>query len=147
MTQTAPIDVLLVEDNEDDIFITKRSMKDTKIHVDLHVVNNGIEAMEYLRAVGDPPNRKRPDLILLDLNMPRMDGREVLQELKNDESLKTIPVVVLTSSEADEDVIKSYCLHANCFITKPVNIDAFGSIVRAIDDFWFSVVRLPRPAA
>ena len=147
MTQTAPIDVLLVEDNEDDIFITKRSMKDTKIHVDLHVVNNGIEAMEYLRAVGDPPNRKRPDLILLDLNMPRMDGREVLQELKNDESLKTIPVVVLTSSEADEDVIKSYCLHANCFITKPVDIDAFGSIVRAIDDFWFSVVRLPRPAA
>ena len=120
MGNVKPADVLLVEDNEDDVFIATKSLEKQKLHINLHVVNDGVEAMEYLHKVGPYADAVRPDLILLDLNMPRMDGRQVLEKLKSDENLRAIPVVVLTTSEAEEDIAKSYCLYANCYITKPV---------------------------
>ena len=139
-----PIDILMVEDSIDDIEITIEALKSTKINNNLISVRDGIEAMALLRREGEFADAVRPDLILLDLNMPRMDGRQVLEQIKSDPDLQKIPVVVLTTSEAEEDVLKAYELHANCYITKPVGIDQFIKVVQSIEDFWFSVVRLPR---
>ena len=138
-----PIDILMVEDSIDDIEITIEALKSTKINNNLVSVRDGIEAMALLRREGEFADAVRPDLILLDLNMPRMDGRQVLEQIKSDADLQKIPVVVLTTSEAAEDVLKAYELHANCYITKPVGIEQFIKVVKSIEDFWFSVVRLP----
>jgi len=138
-----PIDILMVEDSIDDIEITIEALKSTKINNNLVSVRDGIEAMALLRREGEFADAVRPDLILLDLNMPRMDGRQVLEQIKSDPGLQKIPVVVLTTSEAEEDVLKAYELHANCYITKSVGIDQFIKVVKSIEDFWFSVVRLP----
>jgi len=138
-----PIEVLLVEDDPGDVLLIREAFDFNKVHNNLHVVNDGEQALQYLRREGDHAAALRPDLILLDLNLPRKDGREVLAEVKSDERLRAIPVVVLTTSEAEEDVLKSYQLHANAYVTKPVDFERFVSIVRQIDDFFVSVVRLP----
>lgn len=142
MIQSA--EILLVEDDPGDVELTQYMIKKAKVLVNLHVVRDGLEAMAFLRREGEFADSPRPDLILLDLNLPGMDGREVLAEVKADPQLKTIPVVVLTTSQSDEDVLKSYCLGANCFITKPVGLDQFSKVVSALEDFWFTIVRLPR---
>jgi CheY-like chemotaxis protein len=134
-----PISVLLVEDDPGDVVLIEEAFEHNKVRNSLKIVGDGVEAMEYLRAEGSD----RPDLVLLDLNLPRKDGREVLAEVKSDPDLRTIPIVVLTTSEAEEDVLKSYQLHANAYVTKPVDFERFVSIVRQIDDFFVSVVRLP----
>ena len=139
-----PLDVLLVEDNPGDVRLMKEALQDDKLIYNLHVVVDGIEAMDFLLQKGDFAKAPRPDLILLDLNLPRKDGREVLAEIKNDPALKHIPVVVLTSSKAEEDILKTYELHANCYISKPVDLEQFSKVVKSINDFWFTVVRLPR---
>jgi CheY-like chemotaxis protein len=138
-----PIEVLLVEDDPGDVLLIQEAFADNKLVNNLNIVNDGEQALAYLRREGDYAEATRPDLVLLDLNLPRKDGREVLQEVKTDESLCTIPVVVLTTSEAEEDVLRSYQLHANAYVPKPVDFDRFVSIVRQIDDFFVSVVRLP----
>lgn len=138
-----PIEVLLVEDDPGDILLIREAFEFNKVHNTLNVVSDGEQALDYLRGVGDYAGRIRPDLVLLDLNLPRKDGREVLAEVKSDPDLRTIPIVVLTTSEAEEDVLKSYQLHANAYVTKPVDFERFVSIVRQIDDFFVSVVRLP----
>ena len=138
-----PIEILLVEDNPADVRLTQEALKEGKVRNNLFVARDGIEAIEYLRRVGKHANATRPDLVLLDLNLPRKDGREVLSDIKNDPELKSIPVVVLTTSSADADIFKSYNLHANCYITKPVDLDQFVKVVKSIDDFWLTVVRLP----
>ena len=138
-----PIEILLVEDDPGDVELTQESLEESKIRVKLNVVNDGVQALEYLRKQNGYANATRPDLILLDLNMPRKDGREVLAELKIDENLKMIPVVVLTTSEADEDILKSYGLGANCYITKPVGLEQFSSVIQTFENFWFTIVRLP----
>lgn len=138
-----PIDILLVEDNPGDIRLTVEALKKLKITNNLHVVNDGMEALSFLRHYPGYEGKPRPHLILLDLNMPRMGGRELLEELKQDGTLKTIPVVVLTSSDREEDILQSYNLQANCYITKPVGIQGFANVVQAIDCFWFTVVELP----
>ena len=138
-----PIDILMVEDSLDDIEITMEALKNTKINNNLVSVRDGVEAMALLRKEGEYEDAARPDLILLDLNMPRMDGRQVLEQIKSDPDLQKIPVVVLTTSAAEEDVLKAYELHANCYITKPVGLEQFAKVVTSIEDFWFSVVRLP----
>jgi CheY-like chemotaxis protein len=138
-----PIEILLVEDNPADVRLTQEALKEGKVRNNLHVARDGIEAMEFLRRVGKHAYATRPDLILLDLNLPRKDGREVLADIKNDIELKSIPVVVLTTSSAETDIFKSYKLHANCYITKPVDLDQFVQVVKSIDDFWLTVVRLP----
>ncbi|GEL94259.1 response regulator [Cellulomonas composti] len=137
------IDVLLVEDDPGDVLMTQEAFEYNKVHNRLTVVSDGVSALAYLRKEGEHADATTPDLILLDLNLPRMDGREVLQELKADELLRTIPVVVLTTSEAEEDVVRSYSLHANAYVTKPVDFDAFIRVVRQIDEFFVEVVRLP----
>jgi CheY-like chemotaxis protein len=137
------VDVLLVEDDPGDVLMTREAFADHKVHNRLHVVTNGIDAMAFLRHEGEYADAPTPDLILLDLNLPRMDGREVLAEIKNDPSLRTIPVVVLTTSDAEEDVVSSYSLYANAYVTKPVDFERFIDVVRQIDDFFISVVRLP----
>lgn len=137
------IDILLVEDNPGDVRLTEEALREGKIKNRLFVVSDGVEALSYLRREGEYANSVMPDLILLDLNLPRMDGRQVLQNIKEDESLKSIPVVVLTTSDAEDDVLRSYNLHANCYITKPVDLDQFLTIVRSIENFWLSVVKLP----
>ncbi|MBA2544652.1 MAG: response regulator [Deltaproteobacteria bacterium] len=137
--KSPPIEILLVEDNPADVRLTQEALREGKVRNNLSVARDGEEALAFLRRADTP----RPDLILLDLNLPRRDGREVLEEIKNDPDLKTIPVVVLTSSEADADVIKSYALHANCYITKPVDLEQFIKVVKSIDDFWLAIVRLP----
>jgi CheY-like chemotaxis protein len=137
------IDVLLVEDDPGDVLMTREAFADYKIHNQLHVVSNGIDAMSFLRREGEYADAPTPDLILLDLNLPRMDGREVLAAIKADEQFRTIPVVVLTTSDAQEDVTSSYSLHANAYVTKPVDFERFVDVVRQIDDFFVSVVRLP----
>jgi chemotaxis family two-component system response regulator Rcp1 len=137
-------EILLVEDDPGDVELTQYAIKKAKILVNLHVARDGLEAMAFLRREGDFADSPCPDLILLDLNLPGMDGREVLAAVKADPQLKSIPVVVLTTSQSDEDVLKSYCLGANCFITKPVGLEQFAKVVAAIDDFWFIIVRLPR---
>jgi CheY-like chemotaxis protein len=138
-----PIEVLLVEDDPGDVLLIQEAFADNKLLNNLNIVNDGEQALAYLRREGEYAGARRPDLVLLDLNLPRKDGREVLQEVKTDESLRTIPVVVLTTSEAEEDVLRSYQLHANAYVPKPVDFDRFVSIVRQIDDFFVSVVRLP----
>ena len=138
-----PIQVLLVEDNPGDVRLTREAFKDAKVHLEMHVVNDGVEAIDFLNRRGEYADSPRPDLILLDLNLPRKDGRDVLAEVKADTSLKSIPVVILTTSASDVDIESSYLLHANCYISKPVDLDGFLSVVRSIDNFWFSVVKLP----
>ncbi|MDF9876778.1 response regulator [Cellulosimicrobium cellulans] len=138
-----PIDVLLVEDDPGDVLMTREAFEDHKVTNRLSVVADGVSALQFLRKEGEHEGAPTPDLILLDLNLPRMDGREVLAELKADEALRKIPVVVLTTSEAEEDVVRSYSLHANAYVTKPVDFDRFIDVVRQIDDFFVSVVRLP----
>jgi CheY-like chemotaxis protein len=143
-TEAAPIEVLLVEDDPGDVQLTKEAFEEHKVRNRLTVVSDGVDALAYLRR--DPsvyPNAVRPDLILLDLNLPRVDGREVLQEIKGDPELRRIPVVVLTTSQADEDIVRSYNLHANAYVTKPVDFDRFISVVRQIDEFFVTVVKLP----
>jgi CheY-like chemotaxis protein len=138
-----PIEVLLVEDDPGDVLMTTEAFEEHKVGNRLHVVPDGVDALAYLRREGPYQDATRPDLILLDLNLPRVDGREVLAEIKKDESLRSIPVVVLTTSQADEDILRSYQLHANAYVTKPVDFDRFVSVVRQIDDFFISVVKLP----
>lgn len=144
MTEHKVIDVLLVEDDPGDVLMTREAFADNKVVNRLSVVSDGVSAMEYLRREGEHAGAPTPDLILLDLNLPRMSGLEVLHELKEDETLRTIPVVVLTTSEAEEDIVRSYALHANAYVTKPVDFERFIEVVRQIDDFFVSVVRLPR---
>jgi CheY-like chemotaxis protein len=138
-----PADFLLVEDNPGDVRLTQEALKSHKVQNNLHVVTDGEEAMAFLRRQGRFKNAPRPDIILLDLNLPKKDGREVLAEIKSDPNLKTIPVVIITSSEAEQDVIKSYNLNANCYVTKPVNLDQFIKVVQSINDFWLTIVKLP----
>ena len=137
------IEILLVEDSPGDARLTQEAMADAKIRNRISVVNDGLEALAFLRQEGQYGGAPRPDLILLDLNMPRMDGREILAIIKSDDSLKMIPVVVLTSSEADADIVRSYELHASCYITKPVELEQFMKVVAGIEEFWFSIVKLP----
>lgn len=136
-------EILLVEDNEADVRLTVEAFKEGRVRNRLHVAHDGVEALEFLRKQGKHADAPRPDLILLDLNLPRKDGREVLAEIKTDPLLRRIPVVVLTTSQAEEDIVRTYDLHANCFITKPVGLDNFLAVIRAIDGFWLDVVRLP----
>ena len=138
-----PAEILLVEDNPGDVELTREGLADAKVTNRLHVVSDGIEAIAFLRRQGPYADAPRPDLILLDLNLPKKDGRQVLAEIKADEDLKIIPVVILTTSEADEDILKSYKLSANCYITKPIGFAGFVEVVRSIHNFWFSVVVLP----
>ena len=147
MSSGKPIEILLVEDNPADVRLTEEALREGKVKNRLAVARDGLEALEFLRRQGKFANATRPDLILLDLNLPRKDGREVLAEIKNDDDLKLIPVVVLTTSSAEQDILKSYKLHANCYITKPVDLEQFVSVVRSIDDFWLTVVRLPKEGA
>jgi CheY-like chemotaxis protein len=142
-TATQPIEVLLVEDNPGDVRLTREALRDGKVHNHLSVVPDGVEALAFLRRQGKYADAPRPDLILLDLNLPKKDGREVLQDIKADPALQRIPVVVLTSSEAERDIAQAYALHANCYITKPVDLDQFITVVRSIEDFWFTIVKLP----
>jgi chemotaxis family two-component system response regulator Rcp1 len=137
------IEILLVEDNPADVRLTQEALKEAKVRNNLHVVEDGVAAMEFLQRQGEYAKVARPDLILLDLNLPKKDGREVLEEIKQDSSLKRIPVVVLTTSQAEEDILKTYDLHANCYVTKPVDLDQFITIVRSIEDFWLTIVKLP----
>jgi CheY-like chemotaxis protein len=141
--RNGPIEILLVEDNPGDVRLTKEALKEGKVYSNLHTVKDGVEAMEYLRREGKYSSVPRPDIILLDLNLPRKDGREVLEEIKRDEKLKRIPVVVLTTSKAEEDVLRTYNLHANCYVTKPVDLEKFMVVVKTIDSFWLTVVTLP----
>jgi CheY-like chemotaxis protein len=141
---TQPIEILLIEDNPGDARLTIEAMREAKVRNRIHVVEDGVEAMEFLRRQGRHSAALRPDLILLDLNLPRKDGREVLAEVKADPDLKRIPVVVLTTSRAEEDVLRAYDLHANCYVTKPVDLEQFMKIVKQIDEFWVKVVTLPR---
>ncbi|EFC83668.1 response regulator [Parafrankia sp. EUN1f] len=146
MTQpqpVVPVEVLLVEDDPGDVLMTREAFEDHKLKNNLNVVSDGVEALAYLRGEGAYAGATRPDLILLDLNLPRRDGREVLAEVKSDEQLRRIPIVVLTTSEAEEDILRSYDLHANAYITKPVDFERFVSVVRQIDDFFITVARLP----
>ncbi len=137
------IDILLVEDNPGDVRLTQEALKEAKVRNRLHVVEDGVAAMEFLRQEGEYQSMPKPDLILLDLNLPKKDGREVLEEIKQDPSLMRIPVVVLTTSQAEEDIVRSYDLHANCYVTKPVDLDQFINIVKSIEDFWLTIVKLP----
>ncbi|MBI5249805.1 MAG: response regulator [Desulfomonile tiedjei] len=139
-----PVEILLVEDNPVDVLLTKEALNDGKICNRLHVVEDGEEAMDFLYRRGKNASCPTPDLILLDLNLPRKDGREVLAEIKQDPSLKHIPVIVLTTSEDQKDILSSYELHANCFITKPVDLGQFTEAVKCIGDFWFTLVKLPQ---
>src|SRR3984885_9407283 len=138
------IEVLLVEDSPGDVRLTREAFKDAKVHVNMQVASDGAEAMAFLRREGKYADGPRPDLILLDLNLPKKSGREVLEEIKADPNLMSIPVVILTTSASEQDVLRSYLLHANCFITKPVGLDGFLKVVKSIDNFWLSVVKLPQ---
>jgi two-component system, chemotaxis family, response regulator Rcp1 len=138
-----PIDILLVEDNPGDERLTREALKEGKVYSNLHWVKDGVEAMQFLRREGKYGSAPRPEIILLDLNLPRKDGREVLQEIKADDELRRIPVVILTTSKAEEDVLRTYNLHANCYVTKPVDLEKFIVVVKSIDVFWLTVVTLP----
>ena len=140
---TMPIEILLVEDSPGDVRLTREAFKDARVLVNLQVAVDGEEAMAFLKREGKYRSKPRPDIILLDLNLPKKDGRAVLAEIKEDPKLQTIPVVILTTSASEADVLKSYSLHANCYITKPVDLDGFLKVVKSIDGFWLSVVRLP----
>jgi CheY-like chemotaxis protein len=139
------VEILLVEDNAGDHRLTQEALREGKVYNNLHWAKDGVEALDFLHRRGKHANAPRPDLILLDLNLPRKDGREVLSEIKNDEDLKTIPVVILTTSQAEEDVVKSYHLHANCYVTKPVDLEKFIVVVQSIDRFWLTIATLPSP--
>jgi two-component system, chemotaxis family, response regulator Rcp1 len=139
----APIDILLVEDNPGDVRLTREALKEGKVANVLHVAADGVEALAFLRREGRFTDAVRPDLILLDLNLPRKDGREVLEEIKRDPDLRSIPVVVLTTSQAEEDILRAYRLRANCYVTKPVDLDQFIKVVHSIEDFWLTIVKLP----
>jgi two-component system, chemotaxis family, response regulator Rcp1 len=137
------IEILIVEDNPGDVELIKEALEEAKLRNVLHIVNDGVEAMKFLRAEDDYADAPCPDLILLDLNLPKKGGREVLEEIKKDPNLRLIPVVVLTSSKEEEDICRSYEMHANCYVTKPVDFEQFMNVVRSIEDFWFTVVKLP----
>jgi chemotaxis family two-component system response regulator Rcp1 len=143
-TNAVPIEVLLVEDSPGDVRLTREAFKDAKVHVNLHVASDGMEAIAFLERKAEHAKAPRPDLILLDLNLPKKGGREVLEEIKGSPTLKSIPIVILTTSASEADILRSYQLHANCYITKPVDLDGFLSVVKSIDSFWLSVVKLPR---
>jgi chemotaxis family two-component system response regulator Rcp1 len=138
-----PVEILLVEDNPGDVRLTIEGLREAKVYNNLHVAQDGIEALRYLRREGPHSDGPRPDMILLDLNLPRKGGREVLAEIKADEALKRIPVIVLTTSQDEEDIFKSYDLHANCYITKPLDFEQFMHVVQSVEDFWLSVVTFP----
>jgi two-component system, chemotaxis family, response regulator Rcp1 len=138
-----PIEILLVEDSPADVRLTTEALKEEKIYNNLHVATDGVEAIAFLRREGKYAKAVRPDLILLDLNLPKKDGREVLKEIKSDDDLKAIPVVVLTVSKSEEDIVKSYNLHANCYINKPVDLNQFMKVIRSIQEFWLTIVKLP----
>lgn len=144
---TRPVEILLVEDNPADVRLTREILADGRIANRLHVVTDGEQAVEFVRGIGVFADRTPPDLILLDLNLPRRDGLDVLASLKGDPDLRAIPIVVLTSSKAESDMVQSYALHANCYISKPVDLSQFMDVVRSIEDFWLCIVRLPRPHA
>jgi len=145
--EATPVEVLLVEDSPGDVRLTREAFREANGAIHLHVATDGVEAMTFLRREGIHANAPRPDLILLDLNLPKMDGREVLAHIKEDESLKTIPTVILTTSAAETDILKSYQLQANCYLTKPVQLEAFETVVRSINEFWLTKVKLPQQAA
>ena len=138
-----PIEILMVEDNPGDVRLTKEALKDGKVRNSIHVVTDGEEALSYLHKEGKHINSPRPDLILLDLNLPKKDGRDVLKEIKSSETFRRIPVVILTTSKAEEDILKAYDSYANCYITKPVDLDQFINVARKIEDFWLTIVKLP----
>ncbi len=144
MTMGSPIEILLVEDNPADVRMMVEILKETKVRNTLTIAGDGIEALDLLRRTGRYTHAVRPDLILLDLNLPKKDGRQVLAELKADPDLKRIPVVILTSSKAEEDIVKSYNLYANCYVTKPVDLEQFVKVVKSIEDFWLTIVKLPQ---
>jgi CheY-like chemotaxis protein len=144
MTMGSPIEILLVEDNPADVRLTMEVLKETKVRNTLTIAADGIEALDLLRRTGRYTHAVRPGLILLDLNLPKKDGREVLAEIKADPDLKRIPVVILTSSKAEEDIFKSYNLYANCYVTKPVDLERFVKVVKSIEDFWLTTVKLPQ---
>ena len=141
--ESPPVEILLVEDNAGDHRLTQEALREGKVYNNLHWAQDGVEALEFLRRRGKYADVPRPDIVLLDLNLPKKDGREVLSEMKGDASLRTIPVVILTTSQAEEDVLRSYDLHANCYITKPVDLEQFIDSMRRIDGFWLGVVKLP----
>lgn len=138
-----PIEILLVEDSAADVRLTREALKEARVYNTLHVVGDGVLAMDFLRQRGAYQGAPRPDLVLLDLNLPRKDGREVLAEVKGDDELKRIPVVVLTTSQAEEDILRSYDLHANAYVAKPVQLEQFLKVIRALEQFWLAVVTLP----
>jgi two-component system, chemotaxis family, response regulator Rcp1 len=142
-TAVTPVEILIVEDNPGDARLAREGLMECKIRNNLHVVDDGVKAMAFLRRQGEYARTPRPDLILLDLNLPKKDGREVLREIKEDESLRLIPVVVLTTSKAEEDIVKTYSLHANCYVTKPLGLQQFVQVVQSIENFWFTIVKLP----
>lgn len=139
-----PIEILLIDDNPGDVRLTQEALKETKVHNILNVVGDGIEALHYLRRTGKYTNAVRPEIMLLDLNLPKKNGSEVLEEIKKDVQLKEIPVVVLSTSNAEKDIIKAYQHHANCYITKPGNFNQFVKIIKSTIDYWFNIVRLPQ---
>ena len=139
----AAIEILLVEDNPADVRLTQEALRESKVANNLHTVSDGVQALQFLRREGEHAEAPRPDLILLDLNLPRLSGREVLEQVKEDPDLRRIPVVVLTTSEAEQDIVRSYELHANAYVRKPVDFEQFTEVVRLIEDFWFTVVKLP----
>jgi CheY-like chemotaxis protein len=147
LTSVPQVDILLVEDSPGDVRLTLEALADAKISNNISVASDGVEALEYLRKEGEHSEATRPDLMLLDLNMPRMDGSELLSIIKADEELRTIPVVVLTTSQSEADILKSYDLQANCYITKPVDLDQFMVVVNSIQEFWLSIVKLPSSRA
>ena len=142
--ERCPVDILLVEDNPGDVRLTVEALRESKVLANLQVARDGIEALAMLRREGPHADARRPDLILLDLNMPGLDGRQVLETIKADTDLRQIPVVILTTSAAEQDILQAYNLHANCYITKPVDMDQFIRVVQAIDNFWLTIVRLPK---
>jgi two-component system, chemotaxis family, response regulator Rcp1 len=142
-TATTPIQILLVEDSPGDVRLTQEVLRDAKIANDLHVVGDGEEAMAFLRQTGEFADRPRADLVLLDLNLPRKDGREVLAEMSGDDVLRSVPVIVMTTSAAEKDILRSYQLSANAYVTKPIDLNEFITVVRSIETFWLSIVRLP----
>jgi two-component system, chemotaxis family, response regulator Rcp1 len=141
--QTRPIEILMVEDNPGTVRLTQEVMRESKVRNAMHTVDDGVEAMAFLRRQGRYASMPRPDLVLLDLNLPRKDGRETLAEMKGDAALKRIPVVVLTTSKSEEDIVRAYDLHANCYLTKPVGLEDFITVVKSIENFWIEIVTLP----
>jgi chemotaxis family two-component system response regulator Rcp1 len=141
--RTTPVEILLVEDNPGDVRLTQEALKESKVTNNLSVAEDGVEALAFLQREGKYADAPRPDLLLLDLNLPKKDGRELLEEIKADDNLKRIPVVVLTTSKAEEDILRMYNQHANCYITKPIDFDQFIDVVKSIEDFWLTIVKLP----